>query len=169
MNATMPAVKSEPRGALARLARWCSHHRWLVIGVWLVVMFVAQGAAAAAGPDYRTDFVLPESESNEVFELLEDADPNSAGFSAQIVARAANGVEDPAVRSNLESLFGYVESKGDISVASPYDVPSQISEDGTIAFAQIDISDSRQFSELPRFVAPTTSSPTGSAPVPTAR
>ncbi len=148
MNATMPAVKSEPRGALARLARWCSHHRWLVIGVWLVVMFVAQGAAAAAGPDYRTDFVLPESESNEVFELLEDADPNSAGFSAQIVARADNGVEDPAVRSNLESLFGYVESKGDISVASPYDVPSQISEDGTIAFAQIDISDSRQFSEL---------------------
>jgi len=53
-----------------------SHHRWLV------VMFVAQGAAAAAGPDYRTDFVLPESESNEVFELLDDADPNSAGFSA---------------------------------------------------------------------------------------
>ncbi len=48
----------------------------------------------------------------------------------------------------LEEIFAFAESRGDITVTSPYDEPSQVSRDGTIAFAQLDIRDSRTFTEL---------------------
>jgi RND superfamily putative drug exporter len=136
------------RGALRGLARACLHHRWIVIGAWVALLVGVNAVAGAVGPDYRTDFTLPDSESKEVQELLEDADPNRAGFTAQIVARSVRGFDDPAVREHLESIFAFVEQQGDITVTSPYDNPDQVSANGTIAFAQLDIRDSRTFVEL---------------------
>jgi putative drug exporter of the RND superfamily len=135
-------------GMLARLARACVHHRWIVIGAWVAVLMVVNIAAGAVGPDYRTDFTQPNSESKDVQELLEEASPDRAGFSAQIVVKAEQGVDDPAVQESLGELFGYVASLDDISVTTPYDNPQQVSADGTIAFAQLDIADSRDFNEL---------------------
>ena len=142
------AESRAPLGVVARLARACIHHRWIVIGTWLALLIGFNVVAGAVGPDYRTDFVLPDSESKEVQEQLEAADPNRAGFTAQIVARSESGFDDPAVQSTLEEIFAYVEEQGDITVTSPFDNPQQISEDGTIAFAQLDIRDSRDFTEL---------------------
>ena len=45
---------------LPRLARFCVHHRWLVIVLWLVA-FVGLGiVSSGVGSDFRTDFVLPD-------------------------------------------------------------------------------------------------------------
>jgi RND superfamily putative drug exporter len=136
------------RGPLARLASACVHHRWLVIGAWIVLLIGVNAVAGAVGPDYRTDFTLPDSESKEVQDLLEASDPNRAGFTAQIVARSERGFDDPEVQQNLEELFAFVQQQGDITITSPFDNPQQISQDGTIAFAQLDIRDSRDFTEL---------------------
>jgi putative drug exporter of the RND superfamily len=135
-------------GKLAGLARTCVKHRWIVIGAWVALLVVVNILAGAVGPDYRTDFTLPSSESKDVQELLEQASPDRAGFSAQIVVKADQGVSDPAVQASLGELFDYVASIEDVSVTSPYDNPQQVSADGTIAFAQLDIRDSRDFNEL---------------------
>ncbi len=135
-------------GLLARLAGGCVRHRWIVIGVWLALLVGINTVAGVVGPDYRTDFTLPDSESKQVQDVLEASDPDRAGFTAQIVARSEAGFDDPAVRSTLEQIYEYTASKGDISVTSPYDSPQQISQDGTIAFAQLDIRDSRTFPEM---------------------
>jgi RND superfamily putative drug exporter len=137
-----------PLGVVARLARVCIRHRWIVIGTWLALLVGINVIAGAIGPDYRTDFVLPDSESKEVQEQLEAADPNRAGFTAQIVARSESGFDDPEVRAVLEDIFAYVEEQGDITVTSPFGNAEQVSEDGTIAFAQLDIRDSRDFNQL---------------------
>ena len=60
---------------LASLARACVRHRWIVIGAWVALLVVINGIAGAVGPDYRTDFVLPDSESKEVQDLLEANSP----------------------------------------------------------------------------------------------
>jgi len=132
---------------LARLARTCVRHRWIVIGSWVALLVLINVVAGAVGPDYRTDFTLPDSESKEVQELLEASDPNRAGFTGQIVARAEQGVDDPEVRGALEEILQNAGNEEGITVTSPYDRPDQISEDGTIAFAQLDISD-RSFEEI---------------------
>ena len=135
-------------GFLQRLARGCTRHRWIVIGVWVVLLVGVNAIAGAVGPDFKTDFSFPESETKQVQELLEANAPDRAGFTAQIVARSDVGFDDPAVQATLEDLFAFVASKGDITVTSPYDSPQQISPDGTIAFAQLDIADTRSFTEL---------------------
>jgi RND superfamily putative drug exporter len=132
---------------LARLARTCARHKWIVIGTWLAVLVLINAVAGAIGPDYRTDFTLPSSETKDVQELLEANNPDRAGFSAQIVIRADQGVADPAVQQTLQQLMDFAAEQPDVSVTSPYDAPQQISADGTIAFAQLDVRD-RPFTEL---------------------
>lgn len=70
-------------GLLARLARGCLRHRWIVIGSWLVLLVGVNIAAGAVGPNYRTDFTLPDSESKQVQDVLAAAAPDRAGFTAQ--------------------------------------------------------------------------------------
>ncbi len=145
-----PLATGRPRdrGALARFARWCVEHKWTVIVFWLVLLVGVNVVAAAVGPDYRTDFTLPDGEAKEVQELLEANNPERAGFTAQVVMRAPQGVDDPAVQAAFDEILSFIEAQGDISIASPYDNPVQVSQDGTIAFAQLDIEDTRDFVEL---------------------
>lgn len=139
---------TDTAGLLARLARTCVRRRWRVIAAWVLLLIAVNVAAGAAGPDFRTDFSLPSGEARDVQALLDEAAPDRAGFTGQIVFRNERGVDDPGVRSSMEEIFDYTVGQGDITLTSPYENPSQISEDGTIAFAQLDIRDSRTFVEL---------------------
>jgi RND superfamily putative drug exporter len=132
---------------LARLARSCVRHKWIVMGVWLALLVVVNAVSGAVGPDYRTDFTLPSSETKDVQELLEANNPERAGFSSQIVVQADQGVDDPAVAAALQTLMDFAGEQEGVSITSPYDNPQQISEDGTIAFAQLDVED-RSFEEV---------------------
>ncbi len=145
---TVTTLTDTQPGTLARIARACVRHRWIVIGAWVALLIGVNAVAGAVGPDYRTDFVLPDSESKDVQDLLAVNAPDRAGFTSQVVIRSERGFDEPAVRSVIDDVLAEVESKGDITVTSPYDSPSQVSEDGTIAFAQLDIRDSRDFEEL---------------------
>ena len=75
------------------LARYATRHHWLIIVGWLVVIFVAEGAAAAlGGADYRDSFSLPHTESGLVTTLLKDAGlQNQSGLSGTIALRAKSG------------------------------------------------------------------------------
>ena len=143
-----PTPDRRRNGFIVGLARFCVAHRWMVVGIWVALMVVANMAASAIGPDYRTDFTLPGGEASDVQELLEANNPDRAGFTSQIVIVSESGFDDPAVQSSLQELFDFVTAEGDIAVTSPYDNPAQISQDGTIAFAQLDIRDTRDFTEL---------------------
>jgi RND superfamily putative drug exporter len=144
-----PHITDEPRqGLLPRLARNCVRHRWVVIGSWVALLVVVNAIAGAVGPDYRTDFSLPGGEAQDVQELLEANSPDRAGFTSQIVFEADQGYDDPEVRAAMEELFVFVEGLEDITVTSPYESEQQVSRDGTIAFAQLDIADTREFTEL---------------------
>jgi RND superfamily putative drug exporter len=131
----------------ASLARACLRHRWIVIGVWVGLLVVINGIASSAGADWRTDFVLPDSESKDVQELLEANDPNRAGFAGQIVVKADQGITDPEVEAAFTEIMDFAAEQEGVTVTSPYDNAEQISESGEIAYAQLDISD-RGFEEI---------------------
>ena len=131
---------------LVRLARWCVRHRRIVVfGIW-VPLFVALGAASGAvGTDFHTQMQLPSGEARDVFRLLESVSKEQAGFDSQIVVKATQGVNDPAVKTALTELFTKVDAIAGVQVTSPYDAPQQqISADGTIAFAQLKITERTQ-------------------------
>ncbi len=99
---TRPPETEHDISTLARLARTCVRHRWIVIIGWVAALVVINGISGAVGPDYRTDFTLPASETKEVQELLEANSPDRAGFTSQIVFRAPQGVDDPEVQATMD-------------------------------------------------------------------
>ena len=56
-------------------------------------------------------------------------------------------MNDPEVEAALNEIIDFAAEQPGVTVTSPYDNPQQISEDGTIAYAQLDISD-RGFQEI---------------------
>jgi RND superfamily putative drug exporter len=128
---------------LERLAQFCYRRRGRVLIGWIVVLIALNVLANAVQADYRANQSLPDSESKDVQDLLEKASPNRAGYQAQIVFRADQGVEDPAVRNDMESLFATVDKLEGVDVVSPYalDGERQVSDNGRIGFAELNISD----------------------------
>jgi len=131
---------------LARLARFCFRRHWLVIGIWLSILVVLNALSGAIGTGYSTSFSLPDTESRDVQEALERVNPEQAGFRAQIVFEAPQGVDDPAVRAAMSTIFERVGELDGVEVTSPYapGTANQINRDGTIAFAGLAITDRPQ-------------------------
>jgi RND superfamily putative drug exporter len=133
---------------LERLARTCFRRRWMVVGIWVAVLIglnvLANGVFGSA---FRTDFKLPATESRDVFDLLAKVSPERSGATGQIVFKDAAGVKQAAVRQPMEALFKEVDALPGVNVVSPYSSLAdgrQMSKDGTIAFAQLDVSDRSQ-------------------------
>ena len=130
---------------LVSLARFCVRHRRLVVfGIWIPLFVVAGALAGAMGGNFRTDFVLPKSEAREVQELLEKANPNKAGFSAQVVFKSEAGIDNPTTKVALDAFLAKVGAFDGVDTLSPYQNPQQVSASGKIAFARLDISNRSQ-------------------------
>jgi RND superfamily putative drug exporter len=115
------------------------------VGGWILLIVGLFAISGAVGGEYRTEFELPDSESAAAIELLEARGvTDRTGFPAQIVFEAEQGVNDPAVQQTMEAFFAQVQDalEGD-SLQSPYDpqYAYQISQDGKIAYAELNLSD----------------------------
>jgi putative drug exporter of the RND superfamily len=141
---------------LVRLARFCVRRKWIVVfAIWLPILVAANIASGAAGSAFSTSFTPPDSESADVIDQLEPLNPEAAGFTGQIVFRAEQGIDDPEIRAAMEGIFEQVAELDGVRVTSPYpndgDDPAlqaaragQISADGTIAYAALNITDRPQ-------------------------
>ncbi len=129
---------------LERIARFCFVRRRLVLDLWiglLVLLGVFQGLA---GSGYHTDFRLVGTESQEGFDLLNEAGLAGSGFEGTVVFRAEQGVQDPAITAAMTTMFeGVARQKGVVAVTSPYSElgTSQIAQQGPdtnkLAYARV--------------------------------
>ncbi|GAA2154153.1 MULTISPECIES: MMPL family transporter [Glycomyces] len=78
---------------LYRLGRGSLRLRWLVLAVWVLIAAGAGVAATAMQQETDPEFVLPGTESQEAFDLLDDRFPGMSadGASAKIVFAAEDG------------------------------------------------------------------------------
>jgi RND superfamily putative drug exporter len=124
------------------LATWSFRHRRVVLGAWLLALVLATAISRSVGTAYSNNFNLPDTESTRALNLLESVAPGQSGATAQIVFQAKNGatIDDPAVRSSVESMLAKIEQLPHVSsVVSPYEKQGagQASHDRTIAFANV--------------------------------
>jgi RND superfamily putative drug exporter len=130
---------------LQRLARTTYRHRWPVLGGWVALLVALFVLVAGAGGEFRTSFELPNSESQKAFDMLEERGfADRAGEQGEIVFEADQGVDDPAVQAAMNDLFAEVEAGVEgVTVVSPYteEGARQISDDGTIAYAELNFTD----------------------------
>src|SRR5690242_6563553 len=126
---------------MARLARWCFHHRYAVIVAWIVALVALGGVNAAAGNGYNDSFSLPGTDSSKALDLLKKSFPGQSGDADTIVWRVSSGsVRDAAVRDRVAPMLDRVGHAGHVThVTSPYepDGAAQISKDGRTAYATV--------------------------------
>ena len=143
------------------LATWCVRHRLIVVLLWLAALIGTTALSQAVGTAYSNSFSLPNTESTHALSLLKAAAPKVAGDQEQIVFRATNGtkVTDPAVQATIDAMLAKVAAVPHVSaITSPYGPlgSSQISSDGTTAFATVTFDTQSQNISIPsaqRFVA----------------
>ena len=113
----MASASRKPRpsaGMLERWARFSYHHRWPVIGAWVLALVGLLAANFMFSGEYSSAFRVPGSESQKAGDLLEDRFPARGGDSADLVFEAPGGVASagrtrPASR---RSSTRYDESMG---------------------------------------------------------
>ena len=95
----------------SRLARWCFHHSWQVIGAWVAILVVSISVTGAIGTAYDGSFSIPESESLDGSLILDEYFGGLGGGQAgSIVFEAPQGVDDPAVQTIMTGLFDQVRT-----------------------------------------------------------
>ncbi|GAA3631386.1 MMPL family transporter [Kineosporia mesophila] len=126
---------------MSALARWCYQHRYVVLALWITLLVGLGAANASRGTAYSDEFSLPGTESSKALDLLEQASPEQAGDTGQIVVHAENGkITDAGVQQRVSAMLAEVSKLSHVSgVTSPYDEAgaTQVSPDGTIAFATV--------------------------------
>ncbi|MDT0343377.1 MMPL family transporter [Streptomyces litchfieldiae] len=122
----------------ARVAGFAHRRRKLALGLWLAVLVGVWAIASATGSDYREDYSLPGTESQEAADLLAEHGSAQAGDTVDIVVQDENGLADPVVEQRIEEMLAEVAELPRVSqVRSLYDDESAVSEDGTIGYATV--------------------------------
>jgi putative drug exporter of the RND superfamily len=150
---------------MRRVSAWCFDHRIAAVGVWLLVLVAIFGAAGAIGPAYDSVLDIPDSDSADGFDALDEHFPE-LGIGSQsgtIVFRADQGVDDPEIRAAMEGLFasldaGFPDEDGvpqhpGATVLSPYapEGRAQVARSGPLAgelaYAQVNLAPDVDMSE----------------------
>jgi len=125
---------------MREFATWTTGHRKTVIIGWIVALIAIGTISSSVGADFTEEFKLPASDSKEAFDLLEERFPQQSGETIQIVYKADDGVESPAVKREMEGVFAKIATFPHVSeVASPYKQggAAAVSENGKIAYATV--------------------------------
>lgn len=127
---------------MARIARWCFRHKFIVIGLWIVALLGITAASQGFGSKYAEDFTLPSTDSSKALDLLKGiSKEGSAGETDTIVWQVKDGtVRDAVVQSRMSAMLGKVAAMSAIeSVESPYSPQGayQVSKDGKTAYASV--------------------------------
>ncbi len=127
---------------MSAIARWCYHHRFVVITAWVVALIGLGALSQAVKSDYNNSFSLPGTGSTTAQQLLAKAVPAQAGDSDTIVWQVSHGtVRDPAVTARMSAVLRQVATMPEVTaVVSPYGPhgAAQVSRDGRTAYAAVD-------------------------------
>jgi RND superfamily putative drug exporter len=126
---------------VAGFARGCFRHRRAVLAAWLIALVAFVAIGRSAGTAYTNTFSLPGTDSTSALNVLQKNFPARAGDSEQIVVQAKQGtLHDPATQAAVTSMLTKVSKLAHVqSVVSPYAQPGQISRDGTIGLATVNL------------------------------
>jgi putative drug exporter of the RND superfamily len=126
---------------MANFARWCFVHRKAVLAGWLIALIGFFGISQLTGSAYSNSNSLPGTDSTKAQQVLTSHFPARAGDSEQIVVQARQGtLRSAAAEAAVASMLARVDRLPHVSsVTSPYGQGGQISRDGTIGLATVNL------------------------------
>jgi RND superfamily putative drug exporter len=131
-------------GLLERWGAWAVDHRRRIVVGWLLAVALLLVLAANLGGQFREEFAIPGTGSDQAQDLLKERFPQQSGGSARVVFETPDGrVADEANTAAVQDLRASLgELEGVAIVGDPYQgFGGAISEDGTIGFVDVRWSD----------------------------
>jgi putative drug exporter of the RND superfamily len=128
--------------ALRRLGAGAFHHPWRVLAGWAVVIVLLGLLAAQFMKPTSSTISIPGTEAQKAIDRVSELFPDAGKGSGRIVFAVPDGksiLEYEAPINNLTKQLA--EVKGVSQVVSPLQNPAAISEDKTIAYAQLQLSE----------------------------
>jgi RND superfamily putative drug exporter len=126
---------------VARVAHVCFNHRRAILALWLAALIGFSTIGGSVGARYNNSFSLPAADSTAALNLLKKDFPARAGDSEQVVIQAKHGtLRSSSVAAAVTAMLTHVARLAHVrSVTSPYTSAGQISSDGTIGFATVNL------------------------------
>jgi RND superfamily putative drug exporter len=124
------------------LASWCYHQKWIVVAIWIALIVGLNALGGVIGSSFNGEFETPESESSAGFDTVSEYFPGAgSAFGGQIVFQSEDGVNRDEIAEPMSRVLEQVAEFEGVTVISPYSPfgAGQISDDGTIAFAQLNL------------------------------
>jgi putative drug exporter of the RND superfamily len=129
---------------LDRLGRTAARHKWITIGIWVLVAVVVGGWAQAIGGKTTDVYTIPGAQSQKAQDLLEERFPAQAGGTASVVFQAKSGtlgdLATQAAIAQTEANLAPGRSPHVTQVLGPTTPevgPAFVSKDGTIGYIRV--------------------------------
>jgi RND superfamily putative drug exporter len=134
--------------SMAKVARWCVRHRFIVLGAWLVVLVGLAVGSRALGSGYTSGFSLPGTESAKAQQLLNSSGAlGQSGGDIAVVHVKTGSLTDTANRLRVTQVLGDIAKVPGVSaVGSPYTTGGRgrLSPDGRTAIVGISFTKENQ-------------------------
>src|ERR1700733_450512 len=127
---------------MGRLARWCIHHKILVLLSWVTMLVALGGVVGVAGSAFSDSTSLPASDSATAYSLLARAGSDAAKVTTGTIVwgTRSGSALSPAVRSRIAPMLASVSRvQGVKGVISPFTAAGakQVSADSRTAYATV--------------------------------
>lgn len=124
-----------PFTRMERLAGFARRHRWAALICWVAVLIGVTGVSRLVGDEYDNDFSLPDSQSQQMVELLEQHAPSQSGDRVTVVLHDERGWDTDA---DVDGLTQDLAEIGEVdSVAAPAVERATVSDDGTVGLVDV--------------------------------
>jgi RND superfamily putative drug exporter len=144
MTTSTAPVTGERHTRMTRLAAWSQRHHWTAIGLWLVALVAITIGSTVAGDDYRNDFSLPGTESQQLLDAYAEHAPEQEGDSVTVVVQAEGGVD--AAAGEVDALVEDLSALDHVAAVQPPDRQSgTVSEDGALGLITVVLDDQAGF------------------------
>ena len=124
------------------LARWCIHHKLLVLFSWIFILVALGGAVGTAGSAFSDSSRLPASDSSTAYNLLARAGSDAATVTTGTIVwdtRSGSALSPPVSSRIAPMLASVAKVQGVKDVVSPFTAAGakQVSADARTAYATV--------------------------------
>src|SRR4051794_36814090 len=138
---------------MTTLAYWCFRHKFRVLAIWVVALFVLGGLSFSVGSGYTDSFSLPGTESTTALNLLTDNFDTESTDTNQVVF-AADDVTAPATQARINQTLAKLGKGPHVErIDSPFAkgaAARQISKDKQVAFANVHMDGEQPIADVPK-------------------
>ena len=144
MTTSTAQVTPEHHTRMTRLAAWSQRHHWTAIVLWLVTLVAITVGSTVVGNDYRNDFGLPGTESQEMIDAYAEHAPDQEGDPVTVVVQSGDGLDAHA--ADVEALVADLSRLDHVAAVQPPDPRAgTVSDDGTLGIATVVLDDQTGF------------------------